>query len=350
MLRLNLRIVRPVNSLPVGCLMAAFALTLGGDLSAQARGLDFAYGRWWRGGAVAETYSLTYRRQWFGPVSYGIGVTHLDDRSAVTDRTQSGGEFSIYLGNDGRGLYALGSSGLAMRHADGSTDASWAVGAGYALRPISALSFGAEATYRVEKDEWRRSFWKFDPVVDRKGWQVRARVAIHIGRRRSVASRNRRSEASGSNFVPPSKSDISRLGRSSGASSAAAKTAADVVQTAIDVMGTPYQWGGSDENGFDCSGLIQYAYGENGIIIPRVSRDQARSGRYVEPRVADLRPGDILAFSVERSSRITHVGLYIGEGKFIHSASKGVAISSLVATDANSRWWQNRWVAARRYL
>ena len=333
--------------------MAAVLLPIGAQLSAQGQGLDFSYGRWWRDGNAAETYTLTFRRPLFGPFSYGIGVTHLNDQRAITDRTQSGGEFSIAVGNDGKGLYGLGSGGLAMRHTDGSVDASWATGAGYALRPLSFLSIGAEAIYRVEKDRWQSSFWDFDPTADRRGWQVRATMALHFGSgRRGVRSARRtRAVATGpANFVPPSESDINRIARSSGASASTAAVAASVVQTAIDVMGTPYQWGGTDENGFDCSGLIQYAYSESGIIVPRVSRDQARVGHYVEPRVADLQPGDILAFSVERSSRITHVGLYIGEGEFIHSASRGVAISSLVATDANSRWWQDRWVAVRRIL
>ena len=343
--------MRPVLALPVGCLMAAVVLPPDADLSAQTRGFDFTYGRWWSGGIAAETYSFTYRRPLFGPFSYGIGVSHLDDPTATPDRTQTGGEFSIGLGNDGKGPYALGSVGLAMRHVDGSTDAAWAAGVGYAVRPLSFLSVGAEATYRVEKDEWRRAFWRFDPLVDRSGWQVRAKMAINLGGTRTrMVGRSGRAGGGGADFEPPSKSDINRIARSSGASSSAARTAADIVQTAIDVMGTPYRWGGTDDNGFDCSGLIQYAYGEHDVIIARVSRDQARAGKYVERRVGDLRPGDILAFSVERTSRITHVGLYIGEGKFIHSASRGVAISSLVATDGNSRWWQARWVSVRRIL
>ncbi len=342
--------MRPVLALPVGCLMAAVVLPPGADLSAQTRGFDFTYGRWWWGGVAAETYSFTYRRPLLGPFSYGIGVSHLGDETATPDRTQTGGEFSVGLGNDGQGPYALASGGLAMRHADGSTDAAWAAGVGYAVRPLSFLSVGAEATYRVEKDEWQRAFWRFDPIVDRRGWQVRATMAIHLGGGRARLVVGRSGRAGGPDFEPPSKSDINRIARSGGASSSAARTAADVAQTAIDVMGTPYRWGGTDDNGFDCSGLIQYAYGEHGVIIPRVSRDQARAGKYVERRVADLRPGDILAFSVERSSRITHVGLYVGEGKFIHSASRGVAISSLVATDGNSRWWQDRWVSVRRIL
>src|SRR5204863_6672739 len=69
--------------------------------------------------------------------------------------------------------------------------------------------------------------------------------------------------------------------------------AADVVQTAIESLGTPYIWGGTADNGFDCSGLIQYAYGQHGIRLPRMSRDQARAGAEVTPLIDALRPGDI---------------------------------------------------------
>jgi cell wall-associated NlpC family hydrolase len=80
-----------------------------------------------------------------------------------------------------------------------------------------------------------------------------------------------------------------------------------------------------------------------------VGREQARLGRQVEPRISDLNPGDILGFSVEGAG-VTHVGLYVGEGRFIHSASGGVKISNLEATDPDSQWWRRRWVAVRRLL
>jgi cell wall-associated NlpC family hydrolase len=116
------------------------------------------------------------------------------------------------------------------------------------------------------------------------------------------------------------------------------------------VMGAPYEWGGTSDNGFDCSGLIQYAYGQHGIVLPRVSRDQMTMGSAVDRLVDALRPGDILGFSADGSSRVSHVGLYVGNGQFIHSSSTGVKLSSLRATDGDSRWWRDRWVGARRVV
>lgn len=356
--------MRRLWSLPASCLLAAL-LPFGADVAAQGRGLDLSYGRWWRDGSAGQVYSITYFKPWIGPLELGIGAMHLDDRGILTGRTQSGGQFTLALGRRGGGIYAIGSGGLAMRHRGGSVDGVWSAGMGYALQPLPFLTLAGDLRYRVEKDEWTRGFWTFDPVTDRRGWQLQGGLALHFGRARPTTRRppsagpvrGGTNGASGSaaddtppEYAPPAGSDIEDLARAAGASSSTAALAASVVETALGVMGTPYTWGGTDENGFDCSGLIQYAYAENGVILPRVSRDQARTGAFVEPRVPELRPGDVLGFSVERSSRITHVGLYIGDGQFIHSASQGVRISSLIGTDANSRWWQHRWVVARRIL
>jgi cell wall-associated NlpC family hydrolase len=115
-------------------------------------------------------------------------------------------------------------------------------------------------------------------------------------------------------------------------------------------MGTPYRWGGSDANGFDCSGLIQYAFAEHGIPLPRQSREQASAGYEVGRHLSSLLPGDILTFSAQpgQSEPVTHVGLYLGDGRFIHSATGGVQVSELNASTAVSGWWLDRWVGARR--
>jgi cell wall-associated NlpC family hydrolase len=119
---------------------------------------------------------------------------------------------------------------------------------------------------------------------------------------------------------------------------------ARVVQLALESIGTPYEWGGSDANGFDCSGLIQFAYGRFGIRVPRTSTAQMRAGSSVEPEPDLLRPGDVLGFSTG-SGPASHVGLYIGEGEFIHSSSSGVRVSTLRST-----YWRESLVAARRLV
>jgi cell wall-associated NlpC family hydrolase len=124
-----------------------------------------------------------------------------------------------------------------------------------------------------------------------------------------------------------------------------------VIATATDVMGRPYEWGGtgSDGGGFDCSGLIQYAYAQHGIELPRRSVEQALEGSPVKTSLVAIQPGDLLTFS-NRGGPVTHVGLYVGEGRFIHSASHGVQVSTLSPDDPYGRWWYVRWVGARRLV
>ena len=117
------------------------------------------------------------------------------------------------------------------------------------------------------------------------------------------------------------------------------------MELALASIGTPYRWGGTGANGFDCSGLIQFAYREHGIRLPRVSRDQIRSGSPIEPLPSQLQPADILGFSRDHGGDISHVGLYVGDGEFIHSSTTGVRISKL-----SNPYWQARLVSARRVL
>lgn len=311
--------------------------------AAQARGIDFTYGRWWHG-APADAYAASYSRHLFGPLDYGVGLTHLDDARALDDRTQTGGELSVAVGRDGSGLYVVGTSGLAMRHGDRNVDAAWSAGAGYALRPLSFLSVGVEVRYRVE-DRNVQGFWQLDPV-DRRGVLVLARIAVGGG---TPGPTGRGGRGTVPRYDAPRETDVASLARSRGASDEAAEAAAGVVRSALDAMGTPYRWGGSDANGYDCSGLIQFAYGEQGILLPRTSSDQARLGILVEREPAALRPGDILGFAANGRG-VSHVGLYVGDGLFIHSSSSGVKLSSLSAADGESRYWRERWAVARRIL
>ncbi len=105
---------------------------------------------------------------------------------------------------------------------------------------------------------------------------------------------------------------------------------ANIVKNAKRHLGEPYVWGGTIPGGFDCSGYMQYIYKKEGIAIPRTAYAQSKVGKEVSR--SNLRKGDLLFFLTDKSRGIpvTHVGMYIGNGKFIHAASKrqGIIISS----------------------
>jgi peptidoglycan DL-endopeptidase CwlO len=107
-------------------------------------------------------------------------------------------------------------------------------------------------------------------------------------------------------------------------------TGAEVVSAARKYIGVPYVWGGTDPaSGLDCSGLVQRVYKDLGIDLPRVSRDQAKAGTPVAS-LAEARPGDLLAFN----SPVSHIGIYIGDGKMIHAPQPGekVRVQDVYAT------------------
>jgi hypothetical protein len=324
-------------------LSAVLLLGAAAPAPGQVRGVDLSYGRWWNGSA-AVSYSAGYFSELLGPLAYGLGVTHLAEGSATDDRRRTGGEFSLALSRGGPGPYAVASAGLSMGHSSGRVDAQWSAGVGYSFSPLRFLSVAVESRYRVE-DTAVRGFWRLQPD-DRRGVMLLARVTVGVGNRepgpRTLPA------APARELRPPSDAELIAAAGDGESDGTAANQRALVVQTALDAMGTPYRWGGTDGNGFDCSGLIRYAYGEHGLILPRISRDQARTGTQVQRSVNELVPGDILGFG--EGGRITHVGLYVGDGKFLHSSSEGVRLSSLTATAGDGTWWQRRWVNARRVI
>lgn len=111
--------------------------------------------------------------------------------------------------------------------------------------------------------------------------------------------------------------------------SADGTTGGRAVELARSFSGTPYVWGGDDPSGFDCSGLVQHVYGQLGIELPRVSRDQARAGQPV-PSLADARPGDLVAFG----EPVDHIGIYAGAGEMVVAPHRGdvVRVQRITAT------------------
>lgn len=115
-----------------------------------------------------------------------------------------------------------------------------------------------------------------------------------------------------------------------------------LIASAKQLIGVHYQWGGtSPETGFDCSGFTQYVFAQNGITIPRISRDQYAIGTPI--LFENLQPGDLVFFSFAKNGIVDHVGIYIGSGQFINSASsKGVTIYSI------GDYWKSIYVGAKR--
>jgi cell wall-associated NlpC family hydrolase len=121
----------------------------------------------------------------------------------------------------------------------------------------------------------------------------------------------------------------------------------NVVDRAHELLGTPYKWGGSSvKQGFDCSSFLVYLFKtEANIQIPRTTAAMHRSTAATIPRTA-LKPGDAVFFKGNGSGQVSHVGLYIGEGKFIHSPRTGktVRIDSLSNT-----YWNKNYTTAKRF-
>jgi cell wall-associated NlpC family hydrolase len=232
-------------------------------------------------------------------------------------------------GEEGVYLVAGLSGGLGSETSSdfGKLWGSWSAGAGYDVFPLSFMSIGAEA-------RWRRL-----SLGGREGLEVAIGLAVHgkKGLRQPRAPSNAASsdgdQSAGSSVrLPPGIND-------------------SIVATATEAMGRPYTYGGTGEDGegFDCSGLIQFAYAKHGIELPRRSTDQAREGRKIDRRLKLLAPADILTFS-NHGGKVSHVGLYIGDGRFIHSATRGVQVSVLSPDDPYGRWWYKRWVGVRRIV
>lgn len=111
------------------------------------------------------------------------------------------------------------------------------------------------------------------------------------------------------------------------AAAASGPSGSDVVALADKFLGTPYVWGGSQPGGFDCSGLVQYVYGQLGVSLPRTSEEQATVGTAV-PGLAEAQPGDLLFFagSDGTASAPGHVGIYIGNGQMIDAPYTGTDV------------------------
>lgn len=119
-----------------------------------------------------------------------------------------------------------------------------------------------------------------------------------------------------------------------------------VLMRALSLVGTPYRWGGdTPEGGFDCSGLVNYVYRDMlDLRLPRTSRQLAA---WQGPRIAPerLAPADLVFFGVDGD--VSHVGIYVGEGRFVHAPNSGGTVR---LDRLDGAWWRDHYTGARRVL
>jgi NlpC/P60 family protein len=290
----------------------------------------------WTAYRIGVTRPLTgiLRLQVHGDVFRPVGGSTGGFAGLGTDLT------AFRKGEDGPYLLVGLSGGLGSESSNSFSDpwGSWSAGVGYDVFPASFLSVGAEGR------------WRELSAGGRDGFELGLGLAIHFGGG-SPPSRPDRPVQPATSSIPVGESSSSPPPVAADLQPQLATLTDSIIATASEAMGRPYEFGGTGAGGegFDCSGLIQYAYGKHGLILPRRSVDQAREGRKVDRELSRLRPADLLTFS-NRGGPVTHVGLYVGDGRFIHSATRGVQVSVLSATDPYGRWWYKRWVGVRRVV
>ena len=122
--------------------------------------------------------------------------------------------------------------------------------------------------------------------------------------------------------------------------------AKDLVLRGLELVGIRYRRGGTDpENGLDCSGFVQLVYSESiGKLLPRTAREQSEVGNTVDR--SELKPGDLVFFNTMRRA-FSHVGIYLGDNRFVHAPRVG---SEIRVEDMNQSYWVKRYNGARRVI
>ncbi|WP_035236708.1 C40 family peptidase [Desulfobacter vibrioformis] len=118
-----------------------------------------------------------------------------------------------------------------------------------------------------------------------------------------------------------------------------------IVQAARTAVGSPYFWGGLSPKGFDCSGLVVYTYAKIGIHVPRTASAQLENCTAVTRK--DIKPADLIFFSVPRRRGVVHVGIYIGKGQFIHAPGRGRKVT---LTSLDNVYFKKHFITAGHFL
>jgi hypothetical protein len=279
--------------------------------------------------------------------SGGLGISSLSPQTSFSQNPSSlvwATDADLLLGPVNAGLgegfmpYTFGGIGMeSSAQPTGFTDAirTWSYGGGLQLALGRLLSVNGEARSR----HLAAPAYPADSQFVR-GIEYRVGIAFHFGngrQRSSVYSKRTSADAPPAAPRPPRRGGIYWPTGTTSASGAGRR----VVPAAERYIGVPYRYGGSSpETGFDCSGFVQYVYGQQGVDLPRTSRQMAGVGIPVEPSRRSLVVGDLMLFS--------QVAIYAGNGRFIHSSSSGNGVRYDDLDTRRGRWFADHMVAARR--
>jgi cell wall-associated NlpC family hydrolase len=266
----------------------------------------------------------------------------------LTEAFVGSADATVFVGAGGAGVSM---TDAASGHSSTSFVPTWSIGARGGMPMNRWLGVELEARRRSPIGDFDRAEYPSDGA-----WEYRAGLALRFGgnavarvipARHGVEASPRR-PAAAPHTVSPVATDATSAPAS--AEDAAALLAASAIRTADQYVGTRYRWGGgSPADGFDCSGFVRYVFGQHGITLPRISRDQARAGRAMPTSLDGLAPGDLLFFA-QRSATVDHVAIYAGEGRIVHASRSGYGVRYDELTGDRGRWYAQHLVAVRRVI
>lgn len=212
---------------------------------------------------------------------------------------------------------------------------NWSYGAGLTVPVAGAVDLFGESRWRMSQYVLPTARYARTPTAE-----LRFGISFHFG---GGGSRSRSlPRASGRRVEVPASIPATTYP----ASTTTSATTTRLLSTADQYLGTPYVWGGTTPNGFDCSGFTQYVFAKQGVKLPRTSREQAQVGMALSPEWRAVAPGDLVMFAENGS--ISHVAIYAGHNRIIHSSSSGGGVRYDDLSTQRGNWFVDHMVAARR--
>lgn len=305
------------NSFPGGNGLAGFGLTLGAGSLAVRGSFGLSMSSFSATGPSAGAGGTRSPAIWNGDADIVLPDNFFGLGSLF------GGAFHPY------GFAGIGARSVAASPTFSDAVKTWSYGGGASVPLGPALSFMGEVRTRTAIGLTPVSATDFVP-----GTEFRVGLDFRFGGRSRAASGTR----------TPSRGGGSTGGTVWPAGNSASGAARRVVPRGEQYVGVPYVWGGETPRGFDCSGFVQYIYRKEGVELPRTSRQMAGSGYGVDRN--SMAVGDLMLFA--DGGPISHVAIYAGNGRIIHSTSSGNGVRYDQLNSERGRWFTQNLVSVRR--